>query len=92
MIYYYEELEVAIVDAPGAFMTSDEDEVINMTLRNNLAKLIVKTAPEFYRNYVLVENGKNGAISTATKGIINMPTQCTAVIQEADSRIGIFGI
>ena len=41
----YEEREVAIVDLPGAFITADKDEIINMPLRGKLAKIRVKTAP-----------------------------------------------
>ena len=43
---------------PGDFLTADQDEVINTTLRGNLAELMVKTTPEIYRKYVVTEKGK----------------------------------
>ena len=46
---------MAIVDVPGSFLTTDQYEVINMTLRGKIAELMVKTAPEVYMNYVVIE-------------------------------------
>ena len=53
----YEVREVAIFDVPGAFLTADQDEVINMNIRGKISKLMVKTAPEVYRKYVVIEQG-----------------------------------
>ena len=54
----YKGREVAIVDVHGAFLTEDHYEVINMTPGGKLAKPMVKTAPEVYRKYVVIEKGK----------------------------------
>ena len=51
---------VATGDIPNAFMQTDvgkEDTVI-MKLRGRPAELLVKTAPELYRKYIEIENGK----------------------------------
>ena len=51
---------IATGDIPNAFMQTDvekEDTVI-MKLRGRPAELLVKTAPELYRKYIEVENGK----------------------------------
>ena len=54
LIGAYEGQEVAIVCIPGAFLTSDQDEVIHMTLRGKLAELMVNSAPEVYRKYAMM--------------------------------------
>jgi hypothetical protein len=45
---------VAIVNVPGAYLTTDMDEEVFMCLRGRLAELMVKTAPEIYRKYIYV--------------------------------------
>ena len=49
-----------MVDLPGAYLsTSLEDgDDVSMTLRGTLAKMMVLSAPEIYRDYVTMENGK----------------------------------
>ena len=54
----YEGQKVAIIDVPREFLTEDQDEVINTTLRGKLAKLMLKMAPEVYRKYVVIEKGE----------------------------------
>ena len=50
---------VAITDIPNAFITANmEGEDVIMKLRGCVAELLVCTAPELYRKYVLYENGK----------------------------------
>ena len=41
----YKGIEVEIVDMPGSFLTTDQDELINMTLRVKLSGIMVKIAP-----------------------------------------------
>ena len=48
---------MAIVDIPGALLTADQEEVINMTLREKLSEIIIKTSTELYRTYVVIEKG-----------------------------------
>ena len=43
---------------PRAFLTEDQYEVINMTLRGKLAKPMVKTALEVYKKHIVIEKGK----------------------------------
>ena len=49
---------MAIVDVTKDLLTIDQDELIKMTLRGNLAELMIKNAPEVYRKYVVIEKGK----------------------------------
>jgi hypothetical protein len=51
----YEGREVAVVDIPGAYLIADMDEEVIMLLRGRLAELMVKTAPNIYRNYITVD-------------------------------------
>jgi hypothetical protein len=51
----YEGREVAVVDIPGAYLSADMDEEVIMLLRGRLAELMVKTAPDIYRNYITVD-------------------------------------
>jgi hypothetical protein len=50
----HEGREVAIVDAPGAYLTADMDEEVFMCLRGRLEELMVNNAPEIYRKYIYV--------------------------------------
>ena len=66
-----EHREVAVVDIPNAFIQTDvkkEDTVI-MKLHGKAAELLVKTAPELYRKYITIENGKNVLYVEAWKAI-----------------------
>ena len=44
--------DMAVIDLPGAFLNADMDEVVHMVLRGKLAELMVKFAPQIYRQYV----------------------------------------
>ena len=46
------------MDVPCYFLTEYQYEVISMTLRSEIAKIMVKTAPGVYQNYVVKEIGK----------------------------------
>ena len=49
---------MAIVDVPRDLLTKDQDEVINMTFRGKIAEIMIKTAPEVYRKYFIIEKRK----------------------------------
>jgi hypothetical protein len=51
----YEGREVDVVDIPGDYLSADMDEEVIMLLRGRLAELMVKTAPNIYRNYITVD-------------------------------------
>jgi hypothetical protein len=51
----YEERDVAIVDAPGAFLSANMDEEVIMTIRGRLAELMMKAAPNIYRKYITLD-------------------------------------
>ena len=51
--------EVAVVDIPNAFVQTDmEGERVVMKMRGKLAELLVKVAPEIYREFVTIERGQ----------------------------------
>jgi hypothetical protein len=54
-IYAFEERDVAIVDVPGAFLSTDMDDEVIMTIRGRLAELMVKAAPTIYRKYITID-------------------------------------
>ena len=50
---------MATMDLPGAFLTTDQEEILHMVLRGKLAELLVLAAPEIYTPYVCIdEHGK----------------------------------
>ena len=54
-----ENRDVVILDIPNSFVQTDmEEETVFMKLRGELAELLVRTAPELYRKFVLNKNGK----------------------------------
>ena len=49
----HEERDVAVVDIPGAFLnTTNNDKTILMCLRGALAEMMVCVDPKLYRKYV----------------------------------------
>ena len=50
--------DVATVDIPGAFMQSDQEDMVHMKLQGPMAELLVKLEPKLYRKYITVEKGK----------------------------------
>ena len=55
MIDAFEVKYVAIIGIPGDLLMADQYEVINMTIRGKLFKLMVNTAIEVSRKYVITE-------------------------------------
>jgi hypothetical protein len=58
----FEERDVAIVDAPGAFLSVDMDEEVIITIRGRLAELMVKAAPNIYRKYIALDANNQSII------------------------------
>jgi hypothetical protein len=58
----FERRDVAIVDVPIAFLMADMDEEVIMCLRGCLAELMVKTAPNIYRKFILIDNKGNSIL------------------------------
>ncbi len=52
-----EKRHVATVDLPGAFMQTDQDEVVHMKLQGPMAELVVRLDPKLYRPFIHM--GKN---------------------------------
>ena len=69
-----ENREVAVVDIPNAFVQTDMDreQRIIMKMRGKLAELLVKVAPEIYRNYVVLERGQTVLYVELQKALYGM--------------------
>ena len=62
--------EVCIADIPNAFVQTDMDgDTVFMKLTGAAADLLVKTAPELYRKYIILEKGKRVLYVEAQKAI-----------------------
>lgn len=55
-IAVHERRFVGTMDLPGAFLHADNDSFVIMKLTGNLAELMVKTAPNIYRKYVIKDS------------------------------------
>ena len=53
-----ENRDVAVVDIPGAFMQVNMDELLHMRLDGKMAEIMVRTDPEVYTKFVVMERGK----------------------------------
>ena len=49
---------VAVVDIPGAYMSADMDDEVNVVFRGMLAEMMVMSNPALYRPFVSYEIGK----------------------------------
>ena len=68
-----EEREVAVVDIPNAFVQTDmEGDKVIMKMRGKLAELLVKVAPEIYREYVTIEKGQKVLYLELRKALYGM--------------------
>ena len=69
-----ENCKVAVVDIPNAFVQTDMDgeQRVIMKMRGKLAELLVKVAPEVYRNYVVLERGQSVLYVELQKALYGM--------------------
>ena len=54
----HEERDVGICDIPGAILSADMDEDVKKTMCGRLAEVMVKIAPQIYRQQVIYEKGR----------------------------------
>ncbi len=54
-----ENREVVTIDIPGAILHADNKDYMIMKMVGTLAKLMVKTNPKMYRQYVVLEKGRS---------------------------------
>ena len=47
-----------MIDIPGAFLHTDNEDYMILKMVGTLAELMVKTNPRLYRQYVVLEKGK----------------------------------
>ena len=68
-----EEREVAVADIPNAFVQTEmEGEPVVMKIRGKLAELLVKVAPEVYKNFVVFEKGQKVVYVRLQKALYGM--------------------
>ncbi len=60
------------VDIPGAFLHADNKDFVIMKMVGTLAKLMVKTNPKFYRQYVILEKGTSVLYLQLQKSLYGM--------------------
>ena len=55
-----ENRDVAVIDIPNAFLHSDlpDEQQVIMRLNGEMADIMMRIAPEIYRQYVVMKNGK----------------------------------
>jgi hypothetical protein len=67
-----ENREVAMIDIPGAFLHADNKDYVIMKMVGMLAKLMVKTNPKMYRQYVVLEKGRSVLYLRLQKALYGM--------------------
>ena len=50
--------DMAVVDIPGAYFSSDMDDEVHIVLIGTLAEMMVAADPALYRSFVSCETGK----------------------------------
>ena len=50
--------DVAVVGIPGAFLSAEMDDEVNVVFRGTLAEMMVMADPALYRPFVSYETGK----------------------------------
>ena len=53
-----EEREIAVYDIPGAFLHAKLPDVVHMKVAGELATLLVQVDPDTYKDFVIMEKGK----------------------------------
>jgi hypothetical protein len=54
----YEEQSVGVFDIPGAFLHSEQTDVVYVKMCGDIATFLVEVSPETYSAYTIIENGK----------------------------------
>ncbi len=63
---------VVTIDIPGAFVHANNDDYVIMKMVGMLAKLMVKTNPRLYRQYVVLEKGRSMLYLQLQKALYGM--------------------
>ena len=50
--------KVVTLDIPGAFIQADMDDLVHVKFKGIMAEMLVKTDPEKYKKYTIIEQGK----------------------------------
>ena len=53
----HEGRDIVVINSPEGFLHAEMDDVVYMVMRSELAKLMVETAPQIYRQYVTYGKG-----------------------------------
>ncbi len=83
--------KVVTIDIPGAFLHANNDDYVIMKMVGTLAKLMDKTNPRLYRQYIVLEKRRSVLYLQLQKAIWN-DEECIAFLQEAGGRIAKYGV
>jgi hypothetical protein len=72
MIDAKENREVAMINIPGAFLHADNKDYVIMKMVGTLLELMVKTNPNMYRQYVVLEKGRSVLYLRLQKALYGM--------------------
>ncbi len=67
-----ENREVVTIDIPGEFLHADNEDYVIMKMVGMLAKLMVKTNPKKYRQYIVLEKGRSVLYLQLQKALYGM--------------------
>jgi hypothetical protein len=67
-----ESRKAVTIDIPGAFLHADNEDYVIIKMVGTLAKLMVKTNPKMYRQYVILEKGKSVLYLRLQKALYGM--------------------
>ena len=71
-----ESREVAVLDAPGAFMQADIDELVHVRFTGEMVSMLLHIDNDMYKDYVVTEKGKMVMYMELLKALYG--TLCTA--------------
>jgi hypothetical protein len=64
--------KVVTIDIPGAFLHANNDDYMIMKMVGMLAKLMAKTNPRLYRQYIVLEKGRSVLYLQLQKALYGM--------------------
>jgi hypothetical protein len=79
--------KVVAIDIPGAFLHANNDDYVITKMVGMLAKLLVKTNPRLYRQYIVLEKGRSMLYLRLQKALYGMMKSALLFLQKAGGRI-----
>jgi hypothetical protein len=86
-----ESRKVVTIDIPGAFLHADNEDYVIVKMVGMLAKLMVKTNPKLYRQYVIPEKGKSALYLRLQKALYGMMKSALPIYRKLVSELREMG-